>query len=47
MGHGYKIIGAAPEMLVYVTARLYDASDEGRIAYNHDAIQNDWELQHK
>jgi dTDP-4-dehydrorhamnose 3,5-epimerase len=34
-------------MLVYVTNRLYDPADEGRIAYNDPSIQYDWETQHK
>lgn len=47
VGHGYKVIGRDPSMLVYVTDRLYDPSDEGRIAYNDPGIHYDWELQHK
>jgi dTDP-4-dehydrorhamnose 3,5-epimerase len=47
IGHGYKVIGEQPAMLVYVTDRFYDPSDEGRIPYNDPTIQYDWELQHK
>ena len=47
VGHGYKVIGGAPAVLVYVTDRFYDASDEGRIAYNDDRIGYDWEIQRK
>lgn len=47
VGHGYKVIGAAPALLVYLTDRFYDPSDEGRIAYNDPGIAYDWELQHK
>jgi len=47
IGHGYKVIGMEPAMLVYVTNRLYDPQDEGRIPYNDDRINYDWELQHK
>jgi dTDP-4-dehydrorhamnose 3,5-epimerase len=47
VGHGYKVIGETPGMLVYVTNRLYDPKDEGRIAYNDPSIQYDWETQHK
>jgi dTDP-4-dehydrorhamnose 3,5-epimerase len=47
VGHGYKVIGETPAMLVYVTNRLYDPADEGRIAYTDPSIQYDWELQHK
>jgi len=45
--HGYKVIGADAGMLVYVTNRFYNPSDEGRIAYNDSGINYDWELQHK
>ncbi|HLH39570.1 MAG TPA: dTDP-4-dehydrorhamnose 3,5-epimerase family protein [Bryobacteraceae bacterium] len=47
VGHGYKVIGEAPGMLVYVTNRLYNPQDEGRIPYNDPGIHYDWELQHK
>lgn len=47
VGHGYKVIGTAPSLLVYLTDRFYDPSDEGRIAYNDPGIAYDWELQHK
>lgn len=47
VGHGYKVIGEGPGMLVYVTDRLYNPKDEGRIPYNDPQIAYDWELQHK
>ena len=47
VGHGYKVIGEGTGILVYVTNRLYDPKDEGRIPYNDPAIQYDWETQHK
>lgn len=47
VGHGYKVIGRDPAMLVYVTDRHYDPSDEGRVPYNDPGINYDWELQHK
>ena len=47
VGHGYKVIGETPAMLVYVTNRFYNPKDEGRIAYNDAGIAYDWELQHK
>jgi len=47
VGHGYKVIGENPGMLIYVTNRLYNPQDEGRIAYNEPSIAYDWELQHK
>ena len=47
VGHGYKIISRQPAMLVYMTDRFYNPSDEGRIAYNDSGIHYDWETQHK
>jgi dTDP-4-dehydrorhamnose 3,5-epimerase len=47
VGHGYKVIGDTPAMLVYVTNRFYNPKDEGRIAWNENSIGYDWELQHK
>ena len=47
VAHGYKVIGEEPSVLVYITDRTYDPSDEGRIAYNDTGIAYDWELQHK
>jgi dTDP-4-dehydrorhamnose 3,5-epimerase len=34
-------------MLVYVTDRHYDPSDEGRIPHDEPGIHYDWETQHK
>jgi dTDP-4-dehydrorhamnose 3,5-epimerase len=47
VGHGYKVIGESAAMLVYVTNRIYNPEDEGRIAYNDAGIAYDWEIQHK
>ena len=47
VGHGYKVIGEGPAMLIYVTDRLYNPQDEGRIPYNDPALAYDWETQHK
>ncbi|MCS7026305.1 MAG: dTDP-4-dehydrorhamnose 3,5-epimerase family protein [Bryobacteraceae bacterium] len=47
VAHGYKVIGIQPSMLIYVTDRLYDPQDEGRIPYNDPRINYDWETQHK
>jgi dTDP-4-dehydrorhamnose 3,5-epimerase len=47
VAHGYKVIGEQPSVLVYVTNRIYNPKDEGRIPYNDPAIAYDWELQHK
>ncbi len=47
VGHGYKVIGVDPAMLVYVTDKTYNPKDEGRIAYDDPGINYDWETQHK
>jgi dTDP-4-dehydrorhamnose 3,5-epimerase len=47
VAHGYKVLGNEPGVLVYLTSRKYDGSDEGRIAYNDPDLAYDWELQHK
>jgi dTDP-4-dehydrorhamnose 3,5-epimerase len=47
VGHGYKVVGAEPGMLVYATDQFYNPTDEGRIPYNNEEIAYDWELQHK
>lgn len=47
VGHGYKVIGDLSGLLIYVTNRLYNPEDEGRIAYDDSSIQYDWETQHK
>lgn len=47
IGHGYKVIGTDPALLIYLTDRLYDPQDEGRIPYDDPKIQYDWETQHK
>jgi dTDP-4-dehydrorhamnose 3,5-epimerase len=47
VGHGYKVVGEGSGVLVYVTNRIYDPSDEGRIPYDDASIQYDWETQHK
>lgn len=47
VAHGYKVIGATPAMLVYMTNRFYNPKDEGRIPHNSAGINYDWELQHK
>jgi len=47
VAHGYKVIGNAPAMLIYLTDRFYNPKDEGRIAYNEPSINYDWETQHK
>ncbi len=47
VGHGYKVIGPEAAMLVYVTDRIYNPKDEGRIPHDHPDINYDWETQHK
>jgi dTDP-4-dehydrorhamnose 3,5-epimerase len=47
VGHGYKVIGPDPAVLVYVTNKFYNPKDEGRIPYNEPSIAYDWEIQHK
>ena len=47
VGHGYKVVGEGAGVLVYVTNKIYNPSDEGRIAHNDASIQYDWETQHK
>lgn len=47
VGHGYKVNGREPGLLVYATDRFYNPADEGRIVYHHPGIAYDWETQHK
>jgi dTDP-4-dehydrorhamnose 3,5-epimerase len=47
IGHGYKVIGTSPALLVYLTDRFYNPQDEGRIPYDDPNIRYDWEMQHK
>ncbi len=47
VAHGYKVLGHDPAMLIYMTDRLYNPSDEGRIPYNDPLLNYDWETQHK
>jgi dTDP-4-dehydrorhamnose 3,5-epimerase len=47
VAHGYKVLGSEPGLLVYLTSRKYDGSDEGRIAHDDSDLAYDWELQYK
>jgi dTDP-4-dehydrorhamnose 3,5-epimerase len=47
IGHGYKVIGGGPAVLIYMTDRFYNPKDEGRIPYNHPGINYDWDMQYK
>ncbi len=41
VAHGYKVI-EGPAHLFYITSRLYDASDEGRLPHDDPQIGYDW-----
>ncbi len=47
VAHGYKVVSNDAAMLVYMTDRFYNPSDEGRIPYNDPRINYDWETQYK
>jgi len=47
VGHGYKVLGAEPALLVYATDRHYDPADEGRLPWNDADVNYDWETQRK
>jgi dTDP-4-dehydrorhamnose 3,5-epimerase len=47
VAHGYKVVGQEPALLVYLTDRFYNPTDEGRIAYDDPHINYDWATQHK
>lgn len=47
VGHGYKVIGAEPALLLYATDRFYDPGDEGRIPHSDPRINYDWETQRR
>lgn len=47
VAHGYKVIGEEGAMLIYLTDRFYNPADEGRIPYNAESINYDWEFQYK
>jgi dTDP-4-dehydrorhamnose 3,5-epimerase len=44
VAHGYRVLGAQPATIVYVTNQAYDPADpdEYRIAYDDPAIGFDW-----
>lgn len=45
VGHGYKVLGDGPGLMVYATDRYYDPDDEGRIAYDDRGLNYAWETQ--
>jgi dTDP-4-dehydrorhamnose 3,5-epimerase len=47
VAHGYKVIGPDAAVLVYVTSRFYDPTDERRSGFDDAGINYDWETQHK
>jgi len=47
VGHGYKVLSAAPAVLVYAADRHYDPGDEGRIPFDDPGLNYDWETQHR
>jgi dTDP-4-dehydrorhamnose 3,5-epimerase len=47
VAHGYKIVSREEALLVYLTDRLYNPKDEGRIPHNDAGINYDWETQYK
>jgi dTDP-4-dehydrorhamnose 3,5-epimerase len=47
VAHGYKVISRDPGVLVYVTSRFYDPSDEHRLRFDDRRLAYDWETQFK
>jgi dTDP-4-dehydrorhamnose 3,5-epimerase len=47
VAHGYKALGPEASMLIYITSRLYNPNDEGRVAFDDRRINYDWSVQHK
>lgn len=41
VAHGCKVL-QGPALLMYITSRIYDPADEGRIAHDDPAIGYDW-----
>jgi dTDP-4-dehydrorhamnose 3,5-epimerase len=47
VAHGYKVVGKEESLLVYLTNRIYNPKDEGRLPYDEPGIAYDWETQKK
>ncbi|TAN22223.1 MAG: dTDP-4-dehydrorhamnose 3,5-epimerase [Acidobacteria bacterium] len=47
VGHGYKVLGSEPGLMVYATDRYYDPEDEGRIAFDDSGLNYAWETQYR
>lgn len=43
VGHGYKVLGGEPGLMVYATDRYYDPEDEGRISFDDRGLNYAWE----
>ncbi|MGH9415259.1 MAG: dTDP-4-dehydrorhamnose 3,5-epimerase family protein [Terriglobales bacterium] len=46
VGHGYKVLGAEPGLIIYAADGFYDPADQGRIAHDDAALNYDWQLRH-
>ncbi|MHB8735632.1 MAG: dTDP-4-dehydrorhamnose 3,5-epimerase family protein [Terriglobales bacterium] len=42
VGHGYKVLGSEPVLLVYATDRFHDPGDEGRLPFDCPELNYDW-----
>jgi dTDP-4-dehydrorhamnose 3,5-epimerase len=42
VAHGCKALGGGVTHLFYVTSRIYDLAEEGRIPHDDDSIGYDW-----
>ncbi len=42
VAHGCKVMGETAAHLFYVTSKVYDPSEEGRLAHNDPSIGYDW-----
>ena len=47
VAHGYKVIGSDEALLVYLTDRIYNPRDEGRLPFDDPSIAYDWDTQRK
>jgi dTDP-4-dehydrorhamnose 3,5-epimerase len=41
VAHGYKVLNG-PAHLLYITSRVYDPNDEGRLPHDDARIGYDW-----
>jgi dTDP-4-dehydrorhamnose 3,5-epimerase len=47
VAHGYKVIGSDEALLVYLTDRIYNPRDEGRLPFDDPSVAYDWDTQKK